>query len=118
MAESYADFDTFKRSQRLTDTGDKALDAATDSLLHACLAAAESFIQGAIGDSVEGFYQNNLDTYQLAAFSLATAYYDNPSALGNGVVPIDLVMNSLVGQLRGRYETAKEAAESGNDNQS
>lgn len=112
-----ADVDYFKRSLRLTDTGDEDQDAATETLLQGCLDAAESFIQGAIGSDDGTFYQDNADIYLMAVYSLATAYYQNPSALGNGVAPIDLVMNALIGQLRGRYAVTKEGTDDGNNQQ-
>ncbi len=97
----------FKRSLRLTDTGDAEQDKLTDAILDGYLAGAESYIQDAVGLELPTFFEDNKATYKIAVYSLATAYYQNPSALtGNNVVRVDLVLNALIAQLRGRYEVA------------
>lgn len=109
MATLKLDLAPLKRSLRLLDTGDAQIDADTDLLLQDDLTAAELYVQGAIGDdgaNDDKFY--NLETikplYSLAVYAVAAAYYQNPAALTTGqVVPIDLVTNNIIGQLRGTF---------------
>lgn len=71
-----------------------------------CLATAENIVRGAIGDDVEGFYENeeNKTLYIQACNSLAATYYSNPSTMiASNMATLDVVANAIIGQLRGRY---------------
>ncbi|MED4846212.1 head-tail connector protein [Bacillus atrophaeus] len=79
-----------------TDTDDKLLekyiDAATDTLIFA------------IGDEVEGFYEDN-PIFDVAVMRLVDHYYKNRSATSNGVEVRDIpfgITPSII-QLKGRY---------------
>jgi|GEM_PF-803961 len=100
------DIDSLKASLRILDTGDAAIDAQTDALLTGYLTAAKSYVQSAVGAD-EDFFQSadNEPLYQVAVLALATAYYQNPAAIGTGnVTEVNLVLNNIVGQLRARWK--------------
>lgn len=117
MATSYLlDTSDLKRSLGFIDEDD-SFDSAAEARLQSCLKAAEDYVQGAVGEDVSGFYQANLNLYKLACNSLAASYYQNPTSLTTSPVnQVDLVANSVIGQLRGRY--ANEAIKDGTDSES
>ncbi|MCT3263077.1 phage gp6-like head-tail connector protein [Lactiplantibacillus plantarum] len=96
-----ADLETLKSSLRIDGDDD-------DKLLKGYLSAATSYIKQAIGDenSVPGFYEMEdvNDLFETAVYALAGSYwYYRTSITSNAVNPVDLVVDSIIGQLRGLY---------------
>ena len=96
-----ADLETLKSSLRIDGDDD-------DKLLKGYLSAATSYIKQAIGDenSVPGFYEMEdvNDLFETAVYALAGSYwYYRTSITSNTVNPVDLVVDSIIGQLRGLY---------------
>ena len=96
-------------------------DDSDDQLLNSYVKAAQAFVHNAVGEDVNGFYDapqvSSLVT--LAVMSLAGTYYQNRLALsGVQTYPVDLTVNSIIGQLRGLRNTFAEDAEkkAGDDN--
>ena len=100
--------DGLKRSLGYLDEDD-SLDNGLQIRMSSALAAAENYVQGAIGTDVPDFYtsDNNKPLYTLVCNALAASYVQNPVSITSGaVVTVDVVTNAVIGQLRGRY--AKE----------
>lgn len=100
--------DGLKRSLGYLDE-DTSLDEGLQIRMSSALAAAENYVQGAIGTDVPDFYtsDNNKPLYTLVCNALAASYVQNPVSITSGaVVNVDIVTNAIIGQLRGRY--AKE----------
>ena len=100
--------DGLKRSLGYLDEDD-SLDNGLQIRMSSALAAAENYVQGAIGTDVPDFYtsDNNKPLYTLVCNALAASYVQNPVSITSGaVVNVDIVTNAIIGQLRGRY--AKE----------
>lgn len=100
--------DGLKRSLGYLDEDD-SLDNGLQMRMSSALAAAENYVQGAIGTDVPDFYtsDNNKPLYTLVCNALAASYIQNPVSITSGaVVTVDAVTNAVIGQLRGRY--AKE----------
>lgn len=103
--------DGLKRSLGYIDEDD-SLDADALQRMKNGLVAAETYVQGAIGDKIDGFYTDPdiKPLYTLVCNALAATYYQNPTATTSGaVVGVDAVCKSVIGQLRGRYDKALEA---------
>lgn len=108
-----ANLETLKSSLRIDGDDD-------DDLLEGYLTAATSYIKQAIGDdnSVPGFYEmegvSNL--FETAVYALAGSYwYYRTSITSNTVNPVDLVLDSIIGQLRGLYNQKQdEVSDNGN----
>ncbi|AHA05114.1 head-tail connector protein [Pediococcus pentosaceus] len=106
-----ANLETLKSSLRIDGDDD-------DDLLEGYLTAATSYIKQAIGDDniVPGFYEmegvSNL--FETAVYALAGSYwYYRTSITSNTVNPVDLVVDSIIGQLRGLYNQKQDEV---NDN--
>ncbi|WP_240410772.1 head-tail connector protein [Limosilactobacillus vaginalis] len=87
-----------------------------DELLNSYVIAADSFIHNAIGKDVNGFYDDSRvkALVDLAVKSLAATYYQNRLALSDvQTYPIDLTVNSVIGQLRGIRTSFEEGDVSG-----
>ena len=100
--------DGLKRSLGYLDEDD-SLDNGLQMRMSSALAAAENYVQGAIGTDVPDFYtsDDNKPLYTLVCNALAASYIQNPVSITSGaVVTVDAVTNAVIGQLRGRY--AKE----------
>ena len=100
--------DGLKRALGYLDEDD-SLDNGLQIRMSSALAAAENYVQGAIGIDVPDFYtsDNNKPLYTLVCNALAASYIQNPVSITSGaVVTVDAVANAVIGQLRGRY--AKE----------
>mgnify|MGYP003448989643 FL=1 len=100
--------DGLKRALGYLDEDD-SLDNGLQIRMSSALAAAENYVQGAIGTDVPDFYtsDNNKPLYTLVCNALAASYVQNPVSITSGtVVTVDAVTNAVIGQLRGRY--AKE----------
>ena len=96
-------------------------DDSDDQLLDSYIKAAQSFVHNAVGEDVNGFYDDSRvkPLVTLAVMSLAGTYYQNRLALSDvQMYPVDLTMNSIIGQLRGLRNTCAEDAEkkAGDDN--
>lgn len=86
-----------------------------DVLLSSYVRAAFSFVHGAIGEDVNGFYEDtNVDSLvMMSVVSLAATYFQNRLSLSDTqTFPIDLTVNSIIGQLRGIRNTFEEKGDS------
>ncbi|KJU75132.1 DNA packaging protein [Pediococcus damnosus LMG 28219] len=108
-----ADLKTLKSSLRIDGNDD-------DKLLESYLYAATSYIKQAIGDEngVTGFYEmegvNNL--FETAVYALAGSYwYYRTSITSNTANPVDLVVDSIIGQLRGLYSQKQDEVNGNGD---
>ena len=106
-----ANLETLKSSLRIDGDDD-------DGLLTGYLTAATSYIKQAIGDdnSVPGFYEMEgvSDLFETAVYALAGSYwYYRTSITSNAVNSVDLVADSIIGQLRGLYSQKQDEV---NDN--
>lgn len=82
-----------------------------DTLLSSYVRVAFSFVHNAIGEDVNGFYEDtNVDSLvMMATVSLAATYFQNRLSLSDTqTFPIDLTVNSIIGQLRGMRNTFEE----------
>lgn len=99
---------TLKDSLRIDGVDD-------DKLLQQYLDTAENYIKNAVGEEdMKEFYQlpKVLSIYQTAVYALASAYYNNRSALGSvQTYTVDLTLDSIIAQLRGMYDTFMYQAE-------
>lgn len=96
------------------------LDGTADNkLIQGYLNAANRFIMGAVG-SDDSFYQQKdvQPLFDIAVKSLAATYYQYRLSLSDiQTYPIDLTVNSIIGQLRGMF-ALKEGDDDENDSQS
>ena len=102
--------DGLKRALGYLDEDD-SLDNGLQIRMSSALAAAENYVQGAIGTDVPDFYtsDNNKPLYTLVCNALAASYVQNPVSITSGaVVTVDAVTNAVIGQLRGRYAKGLE----------
>ncbi|MCS4488381.1 head-tail connector protein [Streptococcus sciuri] len=86
-----------------------------DKLIESYIVAAIAFIQNAIG-SDEAFYSQKevAPLFDVAVKALAGSYYQYRIALSDTqTYAIDLTLHSIVGQLRGLYESYLEEVENG-----
>ena len=86
-----------------------------DVLLSSYFLAANSFVHNAIGEDVTGFYEDTkVDSLvMMATVSLAATYFQNRLSLSDTqTFPIDLTVNSIIGQLRGMRNTFEEKSDS------
>lgn len=82
-----------------------------DVLLSSYVRVAFSFVHNAIGEDVNGFYEDtNVDSLvMMATVSLAATYFQNRLSLSDTqTFTIDLTVNSIIGQLRGMRNTFEE----------
>ena len=82
-----------------------------DVLLSSYVLAANSFVHNAIGQDVNGFYSEPSVSalVSTAVISLAATYLQNRLSLSDTqTFPIDLTVNSIIGQLRGMRNTFEE----------
>lgn len=92
-------------------------DDSDDMLLNSYIKAAQSFVHNAIGDDVNGFYDDSrvVSLVDIAVMSLAGTYYQNRLALSDvQTYTVDLTVNSIIGQLRGLYNTFAEKGDDDN----
>ena len=86
-----------------------------DVLLSSYVLAANSFVHNAIGQDVNGFYSEPSVSalVSTAVISLAATYFQNRLSLSDTqTFPIDLTVNSIIGQLRGMRNTFEEESDS------
>lgn len=82
------------------------LDETDDTyLIDAYIKTAELFVKNAVGNADGFFEQENVKPlYETAVLALASSYYTYRVALTDTMTyPIDLTLNSVIGQLRGLY---------------
>lgn len=82
-----------------------------DVLLSSYVLAANSFVHNAIGQDVNGFYSEPSVSalVSTAVISLAATYFQNRLSLSDTqTFPIDLTVNSIIGQLRGMRNSFEE----------
>lgn len=81
-----------------------------DELLDAYIRAAESYIKNAVGAD-ENFYADN-DLFDVAVVALASSYYTERTALSSTqLYPVNLTLNSIIGQLRGKFSEVTQDGE-------
>ena len=86
-----------------------------DVLLSSYVLAANSFVHNAIGQDINGFYSEPSVSalVSTAVISLAATYFQNRLSLSDTqTFPIDLTVNSIIGQLRGMRNTFEEKSDS------
>lgn len=86
-----------------------------DVLLSSYVLAANSFVHNAIGQDVNSFYSEPSVSalVSTAVISLAATYFQNRLSLSDTqTFPIDLTVNSIIGQLRGMRNTFEEKSDS------
>lgn len=89
-----------------------------DVLLSSYVLAANSFVHNAIGQDVNGFYSEPSVSalVSTAVISLAATYFQNRLSLSDTqTFPIDLTVNSIIGQLRGLRNSFEEKEVTDND---
>jgi len=82
------------------------LDETDDTnLIDAYIKTAKLFVKNAVGNADGFFEQENVKPlYDTAVLALASSYYTYRVALSDTMTyPIDLTLNSVIGQLRGLY---------------
>lgn len=82
------------------------LDESDDTnLIDAYIKTAELFVKNAVGNADGFFEQENVKSlYDTAVLALASSYYTYRVALTDTMTyPVDLTLNSAIGQLRGLY---------------
>jgi len=92
------------------------LDESDDTaLIPAYITTAETYIKNAVGNADGFFEQENVkDLYDTAALALASSYYTYRVALADAMTyPVDLTLNSIIGQLRGLYAVYEEVDANG-----
>ena len=85
-----------------------------DPLLSSYVRAAYAFVHNAVGDDINGFYSdtNVSSLAEMATVSLAATYFQNRLSLSDTqTFPIDLTVNSIIGQLRGIRNTFEEKSD-------
>ena len=106
--------DVFQTVDRVKDV--LYLDGNEDDvLLSSYVLAANSFVHNAIGQDVNGFYSEPSVSalVSTAVISLAATYFQNRLSLSDTqTFPIDLTVNSIIGQLRGMRNTFEEKSDS------
>ncbi|WP_353726326.1 head-tail connector protein [Lactiplantibacillus plantarum] len=91
-----------------------------DELLKGYLSAATSYIKQAIGDDNSGLgiyeIEGAKDLFETAVYALAGSYwYYRTSITSNTVNPVDLVVDSIIGQLRGLYSQKQDEVDGNGD---
>ncbi|EHJ57123.1 hypothetical protein HMPREF9318_00092 [Streptococcus urinalis FB127-CNA-2] len=87
------------------------LDESDDiELIPNYIKSAEIFIKNAVGGDDKFYSKENVTyLYDTAVLSLASTYYTYRIALSDTTTyPIDLTVNSIIGQLRGLYSIYSE----------
>lgn len=92
---------------------------ADDGLIQGYLDAAKQFVMGAVGSDNSFYQQGDVQPlFDVAVKSLAATYYQYRLALSDTqTYPVDLTVNSIIGQLRGMF-ALKEGDDDENGGQS
>lgn len=97
-----SDLESLKISLRIDGEAD-------DELLKQYLSTAQSYIRNAIdSEAPDAFFEqeNVADNYATAFLAMASALYNNRSSLGvTQTFAVDLALKSIIGQLRGMYDS-------------
>lgn len=79
-----------------------------DALITSYISSATNYVTNAVGADTDGkFYEDSRvsDLFDTAVLSLAGTYYQYRLALSDTqAYPVDLTVNSIIGQLRGLYD--------------
>lgn len=89
-----------------------------DVLLNLYLDTADAYIKGAVGEET-GFWklESVQKLYKTVLIAQATGYYTARTSLSNiPMSPVNMSVNSIIGQLRGRYATYLERMEALDEN--
>lgn len=80
---------------------DDLLDDSAKARMEASLKAAENYVQAAIGEDNQQFYQSEKikDLYTLAVNAIAANWYNHPSSAVSSTTA-----KQIIGQLRGSYD--------------
>ncbi|MCO4532234.1 hypothetical protein Si102_01857 [Streptococcus infantarius subsp. infantarius] len=92
------------------------LDESDDvALIPVYITTAETYVKNAVGNADGFFEQENVKPlYDTAVLALASSYYTYRVALADAMTyPIDLTLNSVIGQLRGLYAVYEEGDANG-----
>ncbi len=87
------------------------LDGSDDVvLIQAYITTAETYIKNAVGNADGFFEQENVKPlYDTAVLALTSSYFTYRVSLADApTYPIDLTLNSIIGQLRGLYAVYEE----------
>lgn len=92
--------DEFKRTLGYLPNDDQ-LDPQILQRMTSALIAAEIYVQGAIGEKDQSFYQDEkiMPLYKLACFAIGDNWFNHPSAAVSSTTA-----KSIIGQLRGSYD--------------
>lgn len=95
--------DEFKRVLGYLPNDDMLDDQVTQHMTSA-LNAAETYVQGAVGQKNTDFYQseNILPLYKLACFAIAANWFNHPSSAASSTTA-----KAIIGQLRGSYDESE-----------
>lgn len=79
---------------------------ADDDLIQTYIDSASQFIKSAIGDNEEFYTKKSVQPlFDGAVKALAASYYQYRLSTSDiQVFPINMTVNSIIGQLRGRYD--------------
>lgn len=92
--------DEFKRTLGYLPDDDQLDDQVLQRMTSA-LTAAEIYVQGAIGEKDQDFYQDEkiMPLYKLACFAIGANWFNHPSTAVSSTTA-----KSIIGQLRGSYD--------------
>lgn len=95
--------DEFKRVLGYLPNDDMLDDQVTQHMT-SVLNAAETYVQGAVGQKNTDFYQseNILPLYKLACFAIAANWFNHPSSAVSSTTA-----EAIIGQLRGSYDESE-----------
>ena len=105
MSATYLSIDDgLKRACGYLDD-DSLLDDATLKRMKDALVAAEFYVQGAIGQENQEFYQKDeiKDLYKLACNAIAANWFNHPTSAVSSTTA-----KQIIGQLRGSYDSEVE----------
>ena len=83
---------------------DDMLDDQSLQRMASALTAAEIYVQGAIGEDNQDFYQSEkiLPLYKLACFAIGANWFNHPSTAVSSTTA-----KAIIGQLRGSYDESE-----------
>ena len=94
--------ETIMQTLNLDETDDTAL-------IPAYIESAQQYIINAVGSDPKFYDLESVESlYDTAVIALASSYFTYRVALTDTVNPINLTLNSIIGQLRGLYATYSE----------
>ena len=86
------------------------LDETDDTaLIPAYIESAQQYIINAVGSDKKFYDLESVESlYDTAVIALTSSYFTYRVALTDTVYPVNLTLNSIIGQLRGLYATYSE----------